>query len=877
MISSRHLKRGEQGNIMLITIIIILILTIIVASCINISNQAFDLAILDRNTSNTYYLAKSAAEKQVDTINKSVEGALTDLVESLSKTYVGQVSTISSNTSGKLNQASGSHQSSYNLYKNIGYDAGNLKITSSQLQNDLQVKVYDYIKTHYIGDSTSPKHITYDVASDRKENGYKTTVTMYLKEKNPVPTLPADKTAFNLEVEAVTKKGIEVYDRQKVIAEVKIEVPSDIRNQLIARYQWAFDAPEVLKGALTCFSDVVVDQGELIVNGDIYVKGGKKVSKVHAATGNVVDGTNTEFPDPEQSGGVIANKGGKITVNTLSSGEGGSIYCDSNVIVSDGWGDASCTRNNNSQINVAGSVIAHTVGIVDDFYEDSINQVPYSATGQVKNALITINKDALVDNDVMIDRWVTDSEIDISGMIFGISDGSDLGSYKDTAGNNITLADPNTSSGVFSQGENSFITAHKGIIVAGQPFITLSSSQLPLKLWESVGEPFNGIASWAGYPEGKDEVANKSYLDATSPFLSLIKRNKVRTELGATHFFAPAQISINDTIQPNGTDFGNEGEAKQFFRTQAVGSKTMSGCGAIGSYEESLLDADTIKSFYKGELVGANPWAHGKIFTTGALPVEYHGVQGYMTAVRSVFYKGFNGDVLQTLKFNDVVKLDDVDGVNTMAGTPPVADATKLYENPIICFENGGEVDISTLYIDEGTQTGTTSPWPTIIINKGTDPLILTASSGNELKGIIISKGPVEIQSDMTITGSVIIGGPEDSSLTAKEIMTGDNSGLHLAAGVTATITSDKDMLLKVKTNQLKNYHQVLEALHLAKFPTGAGIADIESGKAMSEAYGPYTGAVSYKVGKIFLTSKSYLVVDTEAIAVSLTKLYREG
>lgn len=877
MISNKHLKRGEQGNIMLITIIIILILTVIAASCISISNQAFDLSILDRNTSNTYYLAKSAAEKQVDTINKSVEGALTDLVENLSKTYVGQVSAISSNTSGKINQASGSHSTSYNLYKNIGYEAGNLKVTSSELQKDLQVKIYDYIKTHYIGDATSPKKITYDVTSDRKESGYKTTITMLLKEKNPVPTLPADKTAFDLEVEAVTQKGSDVYNRQTVIAEVKIEVPSDIKNQLIARYQWAFDAPEVLRGALTCFSDVVVDQGELIINGDIYVKGGKKVSKVHTTSGSVVNGTNTEFPDPEQSGGIIANKGGKMTVNALGSGEGGNIYCDSNVIVSDGWGNASCTRDNNSQISVAGSVIAHTIGIVDDFYENSINQVPYSASGQVKNAFITINKDALVDNDVMIDRWVADSEIDIDGMIFGISDGSDLGSYKDSAGNNITLADPNTSSGVFSQGENSFITAHKGIMVAGQPFITLSSSQLPLKLWESVGEPFNGIASWAGYPEGRDEVTNKSYLDANSPFLSLIKRNKVRTELSATHFFAPAQISINNGIQPNGTDFGNEGEAKQFFRTQAVGSKTMSGCGAIGSYEESLLDANQIKEFYRGNLVGVNPWAQGKIFTTGTLPVEYHGIQGYMTAVRSVFYKGFNGDVLQTLKFNDVIKLDNVDGVNTTTGTSAMADPIKLYENPIICFENGGRVDISELYIDEGTETGTKSPWPTIIINKGSDPLILTATSGNELNGIIISKGPIEIQEDMNIKGSVIIGGPENNSLTSEEIMTGDNSGLRLATGVTATITSDKDMLLKVKTNQLKNYHQVLEALHLAKFPTGPSSADIVSGKAMSEAYGPYTGAVSYKVGKIFLTSKSYLVVDTEAIAVSLTKLYREG
>lgn len=89
-------KHKQNGNIMLITTIILLVLTIIVVSCINISGMQFKLSILERNTSNTYYLAESAIEKQVDAVNKSLESEISNLVKEVNDKYIDQISQINS-------------------------------------------------------------------------------------------------------------------------------------------------------------------------------------------------------------------------------------------------------------------------------------------------------------------------------------------------------------------------------------------------------------------------------------------------------------------------------------------------------------------------------------------------------------------------------------------------------------------------------------------------------------------------------------------------------------------------------------------------------------------------------------------------------------
>ena len=74
-------RHNHKGNAMLITTIILLVLSIIIASFISVSGMTMDMAVFKRNTSNTYYLAQSAVEKQVDTLNKAIENKILQIIE----------------------------------------------------------------------------------------------------------------------------------------------------------------------------------------------------------------------------------------------------------------------------------------------------------------------------------------------------------------------------------------------------------------------------------------------------------------------------------------------------------------------------------------------------------------------------------------------------------------------------------------------------------------------------------------------------------------------------------------------------------------------------------------------------------------------------
>lgn len=827
-------QSNEKGNIMLITAIIILILTIIVASCISISGMQFDLSTLNRNTSNTYYLAKSAAEKQVDTINKSIETNLSYMVEQLGDKYIKQFSTITD----KVSAATGGDGT---LYEGLTYVDDKIKIKDTKIKQDLETAIYDYIKKNYITELVG-NPIQYKVQSDRAEAGYETIITIQLKELAPLST-----TEFLVVATAETKNSTGTYDKQTVEATLTINVPTDLPNQIHEKYQWAFNAPEVLNTPLTCFSDVVITSGELNVDGDMLVKGNKK------ATGTVTNGGNVEIVtssmDPDESGGVIANKGGKIKVT-------GNLYCNSNVMVSDGWNNTG-GRSNSSSISVTKDIIADSIAIVDDFYKDGDNQTPFASggSGQVQNASIEINGNAMVENDVMIDRWVKNSNIKIDGIILGINNGSDTSDVAGVSG--VDVIDPNKSSGVFSQGENSIITAANGIYVAGQPFITLAENTLPMRLYESVGEPFDGVASWEGYARFDGaEASNKNYLLDTSPFYSLIKREKIITNL--TNTYAPAKISAKTASGTTGvtqdcsnTVFGMvQTEAEKFF-FNGDSTKNFSNVGAIVSNytnnENTLLTDAGINNFYKGDTsLNANAWAYNKDFGVSS-PSKKMGVKGYMNAMRSVFY----GTNLDSLAFNDVIS------------SLPSTVKSWSYKDPILVVA-GGNVNISDFYVDEGT--GVEVAWPTIIINPTDTELVIHPNGKDTFNGVIISKGKVSITDDMTINGSVIIGGPGGASDRLSN-MTGGSSGLKISGKV--TIKKDSNMLLKVSSDNHIVYRQILDALKVTQYNGNTDLNNI------FKQYASGTGKVKYTLGKVFLTDKSFLEVDTKDITVSITELYR--
>lgn len=858
-------KNKEQGSAMLITTIILLILMVIVATTISISGMQFDLAMLNRNTSNTYYLAKSAVEKQVDTMNKAVESQLTKIIKDVNTDYIAKL--MSKDAS-------------------IKYGSDKITVDDATIRGMLQTEIYNYLKRSYktktVSDPTAQDPIIYTVQSDRVEDGYYTEIkiTIAVEDATGAPI-----AAPNLRIiaTATTKSTVSpstIYDQQTVEGIMDVKLPAIVDNQIHERYDFVSTPPEVLNSAILCFSDVVVSgAGRLNVTaGDVRVSGQQIIS-------GYTSGSTTKYPEADQNGGVIAINGGQINITD-------NLYCANNVLATNGWVETDFTDpsnpkrtyNGTTKINVGGDIIAYTVGIVDDYYDQSGNQSPFNTANQVTNATIVSNRNIMVDNDVMIDRWVNSCSITAKDTIFGVNAGVD------DSGNYDAMIDPNQSSGIFSQGEGSFIEAER-MYVAGQPYITLASNQKPLKLWESIGEPFNGIASFEGYKNFQEKNTNKDYVLDTSPFHKLIKTNKIITDFNNTYAFASVS-GKNKTASGtfiDGQEYAgatcnsifstNQATAVKFFYQGLTGTDATNSDYFFNKFMKTRTDDPSISSddaaytawatytqkvqevisdldnYYK-----ANGKAGHFRDISANLPLKnYRGLRGYMTIMRSIFYKGFDSaGSIQKAKFSDVIKTP----------SPTWTDNAWSYQTPILVTQ-GGSIDISKFYVDEGT--GTYSPYPTIIISKaGTNPLTISTSDStrNVFNGIIISETPVEIKKDMIINGTVIIKGPEDGpdstdNKDRKPIFKGTHAGLIVNDGA-VTIKYDENVLKQVLNLNVKNhtlYRQILDALYLTNYAGGTTLSTI------MEKQGLNTSEV------LKYTNQSILEVDTEGIEVAIKSL----
>lgn len=834
-------KEKQEGSAMLITTIILLVLMVIVGTTVSISGMQLDLAMLNRNTSNTYYLAKSAVEKQVDTMNKAVESQMSRIIKEINTEYINK---LVANDASIINDTT-DHQ---------------IKVKNDVIRPRLEDEIYNYLIDSYktrivttppslIDSSTGKEPIIYTVQSDRAQNGYCTEIKIVITDKDDTGMVIA-KPALRVIATATTKSigtPVTIYDQQSVEGIIEIKLPDIIGNQIHEKYEYRSTTavPELLNSALLSFSDVVVSgSGELIINGDMRVSGPQNIAAFGAS--------NNQYPEHDQNGGVIAVNGGNITVN-------GNLYTTNNVLASSGWGESTYAAG--GTIHVTGDVIAYTVGIVDDFYKDSANQSPFATAKQVQNASITVGGNIMVDNDVMIDRWVNGGTIAVTGAIFGVNGGADP----------MLVIDPNQSSGIFSQGPDSQIIA-SCMYVAGQPYITLASDKKPLKLWESIGEPFDGIASFEGYASFEDvdiNPNNQNYLLSTSPFYSLISGEKIKTDLANT--FAAAKVSaidINTSAVAIGRactgGLGNQSNAVRFF--YQGGSSTNFGslttCGDITEVEAIMGD---LVNCYKGD----NEKVFKNISTN--LPADnFHGLRGYMTIMRSAFYKGFySSGLVERETFDTALKASEL--TNLLPTMLSDINMEWSYETPI-CIKNGGEVDISKFYVAEGTLTH--QAYPSIIINKGeTNKLTIKASDStrNQFKGIIISQGPVEIEGDLTINGTVIIGGPESmpnpGSEDRKAIFTGNHAGLIIKSG-TVTLTNDSSnpanedaqTLMTVVAKDHELYRKILDMLYITDYS--------------EEALSNITKKQNRNAKSILKYSdKSILEVNTEGIEVAVKSL----
>lgn len=880
-----NLKEEQSGNIMLITTIVILVLTVVIAACMNVSGMQLDLSMLERNTSNTYYLAKSGVEKQVDAINKSLDVEMTNMVATIANIYITQLAEPSEDAD-KLEAMEA--KSTCTKYNNFYYDSDKLSITSSNvvggvdvgLKAKLQEQIYNFVRDNYI----YQPEIAYDVQSDHADTShYKTTITINTEALKLADGVTTDQTGFKLIATAETKNAADntVYDTQTVEARVDLKVPDTLPNEIHEKYTWAANPPEVLNSALISFSDVVVTSGGSlnIQDGDMQVKGGTGQRDYSVDDTNHIQINSGTFADTTQTGGVIVSNGGKLKV------ENGDIACINNVIATNGWSeDESNTSNYSLATTIAvlnGDIIANTVGLVDDYYDSGKNQSPFNTDKQGTNLVINVANNIFVSNDVMISRWIKNAGINVEGTIFGVNDGSDVGNNIYSTGTNPFI-DPNSSSGVFSQGENTTISAYR-ILVNGQPYITLAQNTLPMKLWESVGEPFDGVALWEGYKDGDESnVNNKTYLDADSPFNTLIARNKIKIASGSENpsslSYGPGKISANG-VTTTGSMISEE-VAKKLFMGGLVTGTTTSPNYEINNYtgKGNYTNENYIVQQYKNTAVYYKnarddyswynkPLMYGKTYTTRSnleeMASNYLGLRAYMTAKRSVFYgKMDDKNIPQLLNFEDVI-----------SGLPDAhTDAHAWsYSNPVVVTSGNIEVDVSSFYVnDDGTGN---KPYPSIIVHsEGTLTLKATDTTKNEFNGVIISTGDVRISGTIKINGTLIVAGTyESANPTNREVrmrgewIGGYDPGLVIDSGDDLTITHDPDALLKVNVSEDKLYRQILDALKITNY---SGNSDVK------KIMGPYSDTkLTYSAGKVFYTTASTLEVQTQNIKAQIKSL----
>ncbi len=821
----KGLRKSQKGSALLMVTIFLLILTLITGTCLMIASMQYDQAILSRNTNHTYALARSAIEKYIDTMNKSLEIEMTHIVKGLSATYIEDL----------IGEKS-----------HIKYDGLSLRVDQTILLDTLKESVYQYLKSNFIENP-----ITYSVQGDRVSDDYITTISVSLSERDSNNHQLVDQ--LRVIAKAITKSSVNsaVYDTQKLEAMIHLEIPEHFSNQIHEKYAFQdLEVPDSLRSPLLCFSDVVVSNGGKLVvtSGDVRVGGKQNISNY---------GTKEVplYAEANQHGGVIAVNGGAIELKN------GSLYCINNVLATNGWGAPTYTKT--SQITVDKDVVAYTIGIVDDYYKNSTNQSPFNTKHQVSGAHIHIKRNAMVDNDVMIGRWVNGCEINVDGTIFGVNGGSDFNMDSSMMQN----IDPNQSSSVFSQGIGTKITADR-MFIAGQSYITVQEGLKPLKLWESIGEPFDGVASYEGYQvrENKEKAANKGYLNV---FSSLIQGDKIETDFSQT--YAIETVSGRDTSDFNIMKVGeeckaifgnNQVKAVSFFYKGGYLEQDFSAFMKDGKsmyhreYTQKVQDVmENIEAYYRGEKRGYQRNIEG----SGVPTSNYRGLRGYMTLMRSIFYKGFRSEMPERATFNDVIRTsEDSLPKSNLEGN----QASWSYATPI-CVTDGGDIDISQFYVDEGTGL---KPYPSMIISHNgleSKTLKLRASDAKHhtFKGIIISKGPVEIESDLKIEGVLIIGGAEDMPDLAlgdrREIFKGKYAGLKLVDH-TLELTYDAEVLTQIAVKDHAIFRQVLDALQLTNYKEKTALKDIMDRQVLN------------RKKLLRYTNQSTLEIDTQGIHMKI-------
>ena len=823
--------QGQQGNVLLITTILVLILSIIVATTINVANGEAQLSDLKRDTSNTYLMASEAVEKQVDTINKALEIEMPHIVQNLSDTYIADL------------------VSGTDLNSKFKYKDGKLSIKDTTgFCKELQEKIFAFLEVHYLDDGTNSKTITYEMQSDRKEKDYKTIITVTSKK------VGTEKDKIQVEASAVTKDASgNVFDQQDVEAIVDISIPDELKQEIREYYKWKGKPCEVLDIPIITFSDLIVTGGNTLTvkSGDVLVKGYKKASSA------------TSPADADENSGVVVTNGGTLTVKD-------NLLCDANIVASNGWGQSSYGAA--TTINVGKDAIAHTVGILNDFYTGGPNQMPYS--NKVSNININVGNNVIVDNDVMIDRFVYNSHIAV-----GTNDGG--ATYTGTifgTGGGTGVTDPNLSSGVFCQGDEGSAIKTGRVLIAGQPFIVLEESGKAYKLFESVGEPFEGVHSIPEYnDDDTSKVTKDLYLYPDSIFMQYIQTDKIKLGSPISNSYAIEGISCTDSTntQYKGKEQkllpgGDSALWEILFNKAGVAISTYTSKDSEYTTEplKTLFDAAGQVKFFTGT-AGTMYEKQFEGFNSGLLNT-FGGVKAYSTAMRGFLYKGFSSGKLVTQSFDNVVKYSVFS-----------EDHDWSYDVPILVHTSGDmTVDIDTMYVTgdydeldfdgDGTLNKDESEvgsYPSVLINAGDGKLTVKSSSGGKtFNGLIISKGPVELN-NVIINGSVITGGPQGAPTNTGIFASPTNAGISISG--TVEINKAPNVLFQVESKDRELFRSVLNALKVTQYVADTNVTKIIGNYEDTDV--KYVGA-----GKLKYTERSYLYVDTKDVQLKIAALKKK-
>ena len=853
---------NDEGSAIGLFVVIILSMTLLATASMTLAKTQYSWARFSRQTSNSYHLARSGAEKVVDSMNKEIAKVLPDLMKEASKIAHTKL------MGAGLNEG----------VKYEGSDAYTGKYVGLQYENEYEIQLKNLIYNHIVDKfittptggndySATKSDIKDPIEIKVKTNVYKngsTTVPLDLASiainlvqsaemLNPDldPVTGTDtKDAFMVEVTAWAEEGSKSsLTKSRVVGTISLK--QLIKNeQLLEEYEWADAYPEAIQSAIISFGDFVINGDfEAKVEGDISVKGTK------GAPATAHDAKMGDFPEPDEFGGIVVSDGGKLEVH-------GNALVVTNIQTTNSKEDVK--REKTTKIKITQDAIAETIAINDNSSESS---VPWETF--VANNTIDIERNAYVDNDIRIGRYVKDGKITVANSVFGISDGDSHG-VADGAG---IYVDPNKSSGIYAMGRFPGDTGKIKMgraFIAGQAFINFGDGNGYHRLYESAGEPFEDVYYLDKYREAYGE--DEAYL---VDFEGLINKEKIEivdTYASKAHAYAPAMIAAG-TLQDvsSGTPIGSQAEAMKIFYT-----------GLDGSFPTATKEALTQASDWDNEIIGTGTnWgtliAHPKNFYEGANPfkknyfatptpdpnvkfdnlIAYKGLQGYMLGKRGVFYQHFvttggtTGLVPKDRKFDELVN------VNTFTTNQPWSR-----NNPIEVVTSSKDINLKDY-----------NNMPTAIICTNPSAILtLKSQSGyKDFTGIIVTPGKIIIENEMTIHGIVIAGNESTGGATPKDIREGKHAGIQIESGAKVvfkydmTIPADRDMIFNMHFMDKSLQRKLYDCLGMTSY--GSVTSTQTDAQKIETIFGPNGKR------KVKLSNESVISSNQEGLQFVMTSL----